>query len=71
MTNLLVIGAGEQGSDLISSMINENQLSEKNLNIKKDMKMHGIFMYIKLANYDIIFEEYNDNLLSFINKISG
>lgn len=71
ITNLLVIGAGEQGSELISSMIDENQLSNKSLQVIEGRKMHGIFMYIKLSNYDLVFEEFNDNLLDFINKISG
>lgn len=71
MTNLLVIGAGEQGSELISSMIDESQLNGNSLQVIEGRKMHGIFMYIKLSSYDLVFEEYSDNLLDFINKISG
>lgn len=50
MTNLLVIGAGEKGSELISDQIEESESGS--FKCFEGSKVHGIFMYLKLAHFE-------------------
>ena len=70
MTNLLVIGAGEIGAELISAK-NEPVGSESKTNLVEGCKIHGVFMCVQLGNYDRVCEAYGDELPSYINRITA
>lgn len=69
MTNLLVIGAGEKGSELISDQIEENESGS--FKCFEGSKVHGIFMYLKLAHFEQILEQKREDFLIYFNLINA
>lgn len=51
MTNLLVVGAGEVGSELILAKTDET-LSNNSEYFVEPVKTHGVFMQLRLSNYE-------------------
>ena len=69
MTNLLVIGAGEKGSELISDQIEESESGS--FKCFEGSKVHGIFMYLKLAHFEHALEEKQEDFLLHFNLINS